>query len=173
MLCKLLLSVATTCSFMGHVASMQTQAYSTDHGHSFTVPLIRRKKLGLISKGKKKQASSGGGHNNQASEYYGTVSVGSPPQSFQVVFDTGSGNLLLPSKECTDEACTSHKRFDPTLSATSMQVAYADQPNTPVAADGTRDVVTITFGTGEMSGVYVRDNVCLGNSICAQGSFVA
>jgi hypothetical protein len=175
MLCKLLLSAAVTCTFIGNVASMQTQAYSTDHGHSFTVPLIRRKKLGLITKdkNKKKQASSGGGHNNQASEYYGTVSVGSPPQTFQVVFDTGSGNLLLPSKECTDEACTSHKRYDASLSATSMQVAFADQPTTPVAPDGTRDVVTITFGTGEMSGVYVRDNVCFGSVICAQGNLVA
>jgi len=177
MLCKLILSTAAICSLVGHVAStgMQTgmMAYSTDHGHSFTVPLIRRKKLGLIAKGKKKQASSGGGHNNQASEYYGTVSVGSPPQTFQVVFDTGSGNLLLPSKECTDEACTSHKRYDASLSATSMQIAFADQPTTPVAPDGTRDVVTITFGTGEMSGVYVRDNVCFGSVICAQGNLVA
>merc|ERR1719379_1068794 len=54
-----------------------------------------------------------------------------------------------------------------------MQIAYADTPNQPVAADGTRDVVTITFGTGEMSGVYVRDNVCLGTTICTQGSFIA
>merc|ERR1719311_1410984 len=173
MLCQLLTTLAATCSFTGHVVGMQTQAYSTDHGHSFTVPLIRRKKLGLITKGKKRQASSGGGHNNQASEYYGTVSVGSPPQSFQVVFDTGSGNLLLPSKECTDEACTSHKRYDASLSATSMQVAFADQPTQPVAPDGTRDVVTITFGTGEMSGVYVRDNVCFGQVICAQGNLIA
>merc|ERR1719160_1620524 len=121
----------------------------------------------------KKKTHKARGGNNQASEYYGTVSVGSPPQSFQVVFDTGSGNLLLPSKECTDEACTSHKRYDASLSATSMQIAFADQPTTPVAPDGTRDVVTITFGTGEMSGVYVRDNVCFGSVICAQGNLVA
>ena len=36
---------------------------------------------------------------HKASEYYGQVSVGSPPQTFLVVFDTGSGNLLLPSKD--------------------------------------------------------------------------
>jgi hypothetical protein len=173
MFTQLLISLAATCSLVASTG-MQTQAYSTDHGHSFTVPLIRRKKLGLAQvKGKKKHESSGGGHNNQASEYYGTVSVGSPPQSFQVVFDTGSGNLLLPSKECTDEACTSHKRYDASLSATSMQVAFADQPTQPVAPDGTRDVVTITFGTGEMSGVYVRDNVCFGGEICAQGNLIA
>jgi len=54
-----------------------------------------------------------------------------------------------------------------------MQVAFADQPTKPVAPDGTRDVVTITFGTGEMSGVYVRDNVCFGAEICAQGNLIA
>lgn len=150
----------------------ETEQTQPSHGgHSFTVELVRRKKMSLSQiKGRRKKTT---GRNNQASEYYGVVSVGSPPQSFQVVFDTGSGNLLLPSKECTDEACTSHKRYDASLSATSMQVAFADQPTQPVAADGTRDVVTITFGTGEMSGVYVRDNVCLGTEICAQGNLIA
>merc|ERR1719324_1291419 len=132
---------------------------------------MRRKKLGLAQMKHKGKANHK--HHSQ-SEYYGQVVVGSPAQKFLVVFDTGSGNLLLPSKECVDEACTSHKRFDPALSATAMQVAYADQPDTPVAADGSRDVVTITFGTGEMSGVYIRDNICLGSGdICCQADFVA
>jgi saccharopepsin len=91
-----------------------------------------------------------------------------------VVMDTGSGNLLLPSSDCQDEPCTSHKRFDSKLSATSMEIAFADQPLTKVnGTDGERDVVTITFGTGEMSGVYIRDNVCLGNNICCKADFVA
>jgi hypothetical protein len=154
------------------VVSTTIEVPKGSHGKSFTVTLNRKKKLSMAQM-KKHNAFGGGSKNNQASEYYGQVSVGSPPQTFQVVFDTGSGNLLLPSKECSDEACTSHKRYDASLSATSMQVGFADKPDTPVAPDGTRDVVTITFGTGEMSGVYVRDNVCLGNSICAQGSFVA
>merc|ERR1719335_545959 len=67
-----------------------------------------------------------------ASEYYGKVAVGTPPQEFLVVFDTGSGNLLLPGKECTDEACTSHKRFDSSLSKAGIQIAFADQPDKPV-----------------------------------------
>merc|ERR1719399_330156 len=97
-----------------------------------------------------------------ASEYYGKITVGQPQQEFLVVFDTGSGNLLLPGKECTDEACTSHKRFDSSLSKHSVQIAFADQPDKPVAPGGDRDVVTITFGTGEMSGVFVKDRVCIG-----------
>jgi len=108
-----------------------------------------------------------------ASEYYGKIEVGVPPQEFLVVFDTGSGNLLLPGKECTDEACTSHKRFDSQLSKNSIQIAFADQPDKPVEKNGgDRDVVTITFGTGEMSGVFIKDRICIG-SICTTGNFVA
>lgn len=135
---------------------------------SVSIPLMRHKKLGLT------QMKRHGHKHGQQSEYYGQVSVGSPAQNFTVVFDTGSGNLLLPSQECVSEACTGHKRFDSALSATAMQVADADHPNDKVGPDGSRDVVTITFGTGEMSGVYVRDNVCLGNGeVCCQANFVA
>jgi cathepsin D len=139
----------------------------TNHSGLIEVPLMRRRKLGL--------AQVAGSHHRsaQASEYYGQVSVGSPPQTFLVVFDTGSGNLLLPSSECTSDACRGHKRFDAALSATALQVAFADHPEAPVPEDGTRDVVTITFGTGEMSGVYIRDNVCLGNGlVCCKANFV-
>jgi len=144
-------------------------------GGSVVIPLVRRRKLGLAQVSQSSDtAEVHGKRHGQASEYYGQVSVGSPAQTFMVVFDTGSGNLLLPSKDCQDEACTGHKRFDDGLSTTAMEVAFADQPNTAVQADGTRDVVTITFGTGEMSGVYVRDNICLGGSqICCQSNFVA
>mmetsp|Transcript_48375 Transcript_48375/g.124884 ORF Transcript_48375/g.124884 Transcript_48375/m.124884 type:complete len:419 (+) Transcript_48375:123-1379(+) len=150
-------------------------AGNATHGSgSITVPLMRRKKLGLSQVSSRQGAGSASHRGNQASEYYGQVSIGSPPQTFLVVFDTGSGNLLLPSKECSDEACTGHKRYDAALSATALQIAYADQPTTPVAQDGTRDIVTITFGTGEMSGVYVRDNICLGmGNICCKANFVA
>merc|ERR1719379_818463 len=81
-----------------------------------------------------------------ASEYYGKITLGTPPQEFQVVFDTGSGNLLIPSKQCKDEACTSHKRFDAAASSTAVDIAFADKPDGAVDAGGDRDVVTITFG---------------------------
>lgn len=109
---------------------------------------------------------------DHASEYFGNITLGTPPQEFVVVFDTGSGNLLMPSMKCDDESCASHKRFDVSASVTALDIAFADKPDVLVQPHGDRDVVTITFGTGEISGVFVKDRICVG-SICTHGDFVA
>lgn len=138
---------------------------------SLTIPLTRRKETvlaqhqGNFSLGKRHSHS-------HLSQYYGQLSIGSPPQPFEVVFDTGSGNLLVPSKECHDAACTSHRRYDAALSATSTQIGFADRPTEPLT-DGRRELITIYFGTGQMTGRYVRDNVCLNDAHCAKGTFIA
>eukprot|EP00929_Paragymnodinium_shiwhaense_P082594 TRINITY_DN435_c0_g1_i1.p1 TRINITY_DN435_c0_g1~~TRINITY_DN435_c0_g1_i1.p1 ORF type:complete len:471 (-),score=115.05 TRINITY_DN435_c0_g1_i1:125-1441(-) len=174
----LLLALLPTASCLSFASLSWKNASGTESNATakkyISVPLVRQRKAGLMQNGKAKKMSRRQ-RAAQQSEYYGQVTVGNPAQSFLVVFDTGSGNLLLPSTECTDDACTSHKRFDSSASKTSFQVAYADKPDEGVEQDGTRDIVTITFGTGEMSGVYVRDQVCLGpgSNICCQAHFVA
>eukprot|EP00930_Biecheleria_cincta_P098373 TRINITY_DN90027_c0_g1_i1.p1 TRINITY_DN90027_c0_g1~~TRINITY_DN90027_c0_g1_i1.p1 ORF type:complete len:459 (-),score=88.40 TRINITY_DN90027_c0_g1_i1:47-1303(-) len=109
---------------------------------------------------------------SQASEYFGMLRIGTPPQEFQVVFDTGSGNLIIPSKECKSEACRMHRRFDSKKSSTAVEVAFADTPDGEVKPSGDRDVVTITFGTGEISGLFMKDHICIGD-ICTHGDFIA
>lgn len=57
-----------------------------------------------------------------ATQYYGKVSVGSPAQEFLVIFDSGSGQLLVPSEKCEDDACEHHKTYNASASTTGMQV---------------------------------------------------
>ncbi|KAE8591647.1 hypothetical protein XENTR_v10018524 [Xenopus tropicalis] len=81
-------------------------------------------------------------------EYYGTISIGTPPQEFTVIFDTGSANLWVPSVYCSSSACTNHNRFNPQQSTTFQAT------NTPVS---------IQYGTGSMSGFLGYDTLQVGN----------
>lgn len=103
--------------------------------------------------------------------YFGTMQIGSPSQSFSVVFDTGSGNLLVPADDCQSQACRSHERYVQAKSTTSMEVSCDGTPRRPSDPEP-KDEVTITFGTGEIWGKCVQDIICLGGT-CDRGSFVA
>jgi len=153
--------------------SFASQFRTTTRAH--TVKLHRRQPLSFAQRAtlhrSRRKRAKGSGDTVHASEYYGKIEIGTPAQEFLVVFDTGSGNLLIPSKQCADEACTSHKRFDAFKSSSAIDIAFADEPDKAVDKGGDRDVVTITFGTGEISGVFIKDNICIG-AICTHGNFV-
>jgi hypothetical protein len=106
--------------------------------------------------------------------YFGSVTVGTPPQSFEVVFDSGSGNLVVPSSDCNSEACVSHKRYDQYSSTSARRVSCASNEAPLVQGSGSSpsEDVSITFGTGEIVGKCIEDQVCLGN-VCYAGSLVA
>ncbi|KAF9436437.1 hypothetical protein BGZ76_003999 [Entomortierella beljakovae] len=83
------------------------------------------------------------------SGYYGQVEIGTPRQSFDVVFDTGSSDLWVPSSNCNEEGCLSHQRFNGKNS-----VSYINT-NPPQPFD-------IEYGTGDVAGVISGDIISLG-----------
>jgi hypothetical protein len=99
--------------------------------------------------------------------YFGTVEIGTPKQSFEVVFDSGSGNLIVPSSDCSSEACVAHVRYNFAESPSGRIVSC--NPSEEPQLD---DRVTITFGTGTVWGRCVEDQICLG-TVCYPGSFIA
>ncbi|CAE8643517.1 unnamed protein product [Polarella glacialis] len=108
--------------------------------------------------------------------YFGTIFVGQPkPQEFTVVFDTGSGHLFLPSKECEDEACKVHRRYDRSLSASVQEINH-DGSQVAQPSDGQdeeRDSVSIAYGTGEILGSFVKEVVCIGSPAGTDPSYEA
>merc|ERR1719335_690941 len=85
--------------------------------------------------------------------YWGTIEMGTPPQEFKVIFDTGSGNLIIPSKTCDMPGCNAHKKYAPSDSTSASKVVNEK-------GEGSTE---ISFGTGDITGDYYKDHFCLGN----------
>jgi len=107
-----------------------------------------------------------------ALQYYGSIMVGAPPQIFRVVFDTGSGQLLIPG-DCVGPSCVRHRRYYANQSSTSQQIGSMNDPLKPPDNDLTRDTTSVSFASGDSNGVIVRDQVCVGMFGCAKCDFVS
>lgn len=79
---------------------------------------------------------------NADSSYFGSLAIGTPPVSYNVILDTGSADLWVAGDNCT--ACGDVSTFDPS-SSSSFQNRTAP--------------FSITYGSGEAAGYLGQDVV--------------
>jgi len=88
-------------------------------------------------------------------EYFGEVQIGSPAQKFTVIYDTGSSNLWVPSKACTNCKQEGHK--------------YDSKSSTTYTKDG--QSFALQYGTGSCKGFISQDNVVVGGATITDFKF--
>ncbi|XP_057986458.1 aspartic proteinase isoform X2 [Hevea brasiliensis] len=91
-------------------------------------------------------------------QYYGEISVGTPPQKFTVIFDTGSSNLWVPSSKCfLSVACYFHSKYKSSQSSTYKKNGKSAE---------------IHYGSGAVSGFFSYDNVNVGDLVVKDQEFI-
>lgn len=87
-------------------------------------------------------------------QYYGIVKIGSPPQEFQVIYDTGSSNLWIPEVGCVH---CGYKWIH------GGKNKYDSKSSDSFVEDGSE--FSIQYGSGAVSGVFAKDTVVLADDI--------
>ncbi|KAE8888460.1 hypothetical protein PF005_g22458 [Phytophthora fragariae] len=77
-------------------------------------------------------------------QFFGSIGVGTPPQRFQVIFDTGSSDIWLPETNCAD--CAGSRRYSAAVSRSHQAL---DEP------------FRLEYGSGNASGRVVREQISL------------
>lgn len=87
---------------------------------------------------------------------FSEITLGTPPQTFKVVLDTGSSNLWVPSSECNSIACWLHTKYDSSSSSTYQK-------------NGSE--FSIKYGSGSLSGFVSEDTLRIGDLVVKNQEF--
>ena len=89
-------------------------------------------------------------HDYSNAQYYGELLIGTPPQKFQVIFDTGSSDLWVTSADCKSPFCIFKSKYHANASSSHK-------------ANGTAFV--IKYGSGPVEGYTSADSLLLGSDL--------
>ena len=97
--------------------------------------------------------------NNNNLQYYSEIEIGNgDPQPFNVIMDTGSDKLWVPSTHCSSHVCKSHHRFDEARSDTFRPLDHQ---------------IHLSYGTGSVHAKLGTDHVKLGDKVISPSYPVA
>jgi len=82
----------------------------------------------------------------QNAQYYGQATIGTPPQTFNVIFDTGSANLWVPNSKVGLRGLLKNK--------------YKSAKSSTYVKNGTE--FKIQYGSGPVSGIWSEDTASIG-----------
>ncbi|NXF88489.1 PEPC protein, partial [Eubucco bourcierii] len=88
--------------------------------------------------------------------YFGEITIGTPPQKFLVLFDTGSSNLWVPSTYCQTPACFNHAKFNPSSSSTFSSTGQS---------------YTLSYGSGALTVLLGSDTLRIQSIAVTQQEF--
>nr|CAH8848944.1 unnamed protein product [Trichobilharzia regenti] len=117
---------------------------------------VQRSWMKLWSAGEKPKSEQL--HNYHNTEYYGELQVGTPPQTFRVLFDTGSTDSWLPSRKCwfLDIPCWFIRFYDSSKSSTYKR-------------NGTK--FDISYLIGSYSGFWSMDTMQINSLVIRNQAF--
>ncbi len=113
--------------------------------HEFVAGIYARAKKGIKLSAKQGSDGSIVINDYENAQYYGQISLGTPEQKFNVIFDTGSSDLWVASSNC-DSSCGRHAEYNSDISSTyivngeSFNITYASGP---VNGYESQDVLTL------------------------------
>ena len=127
-------------------------------GHTVGIPTINQVSITLQVLPFTLSPTRSGIASLQGAGYVAPISVGTPPQTLNVVLDTGSSDLWFTSTDC--RSCAGLPVFDPSKSSTIKQVS--------------QDEIQIQYGSGSIAGIVVQDTVSMaGFNVVPQTFIVA
>ncbi|KAJ6594562.1 aspartic peptidase domain-containing protein [Mycena capillaripes] len=150
-----------------HIPITRRSGWAATHKDHFAAAEFMRARYGYANKTsatsatKRMQRRAGSAESldfvNQGgdSSYFGTVNIGTPPQSFSVILDTGSSDLWV-----ADADCSNCDRQTPVFQSGKSSTFKQQQSNpTP-----------IQYGSGQVAGFVSQESVSMGNfSLQSQG----
>merc|ERR1719163_516461 len=140
-----------------------------EQGNVYRIPMVKRSDEEIVEgrlhrareaeeaeqNGLLKQTGKDTINDFQNAQYYGQATIGTPPQTFNVIFDTGSANLWVPNSKVGLRGLFKHK--------------YKSSASSTYVKNGT--VFKIQYGSGPVSGIWSADTVSIAGVSAKQQDF--